>query len=157
MELSLKNLRNISQNLLPHFLINFGWQKTMERLCEQVAAATDIKMIYTQNGSMEKALDQQSQIHIYFIIMELVNNIQKHAQASQILLQLNANSQSLTMEISHNGDAMDQLAYQEHLKQVQGVGLHSIAQRVLLLRANLHFSKDAHGGQIHIEIPIDQS
>jgi signal transduction histidine kinase len=155
MELSLKNLRNISQNLLPHFLINFGWQKTMERLCEQVAVATDIEMIYTQNGSMEKALDQQSQIHIYYIIMELINNIQKHAQARLINLNCNAIHSGVEVCLQHNGLGINQEEYLNRLQSESGVGLHSIAHRIILLSGSIHFeNNEQNGAHVQIKLPI---
>jgi signal transduction histidine kinase len=148
-------LRNISQNLLPHFLINFGWQKTMERLCEQVAAATDIEMSYTQNGSMEKALDQQSQIHIYYIIMELINNIQKHAQARLIRLNCNAIHSGVEVCLQHNGMGINQEEYLYRLQSESGVGLHSIAHRIILLSGSIHFeNNEQNGAHVQIKLPI---
>jgi len=156
MHLSIHNLRRVSQNLLPHFLVKFGWHRTMQRLSEQISSG-GVTCIYQNVEEIAVPMIMQNQILLYYIIMELTNNLLKHAQASEIQLILDLNSQFLTMEISHNGNALDQLAYEELLRQAQGVGLQSIAQRILLLRANIYFRKLALGGQIQIEIPIEPS
>jgi two-component system nitrate/nitrite sensor histidine kinase NarX len=76
----------------------------------------------------------EQQLQILFIVQEALSNIRKHANATEVTLQL-ADGQDFTLKICDNGVGFDSAILQQ--KGEQHVGLHIMQERAQRLAATL--------------------
>jgi len=148
---SLQDVRNISQNLHPAVLARFGLSKALHNLGRVCADAF-------ANGvavhvELAVALPYAQELALYRIVQELINNALKHAQASQVTVQLLESPSGLVLTVKDDGCGFDYVRVQESTQA--GLGLKSLTARVSLLDAVLHVeSVMSQGTQVRIEMPL---
>ena len=87
---------------------------------------------------------------MYRVIQESVNNVIKHAQASQLNVQLIKNKNSIEATIEDNGIGFDSKG-----TDYEGIGLKNIRDRVAFLKGNVDISSQkGKGTLLAIQIPI---
>ncbi len=95
--------RNIAHNMLSGVLTKFGLVAALNDLKETVDGTGQIKMTVMTN-KLDERLNGEIELNLYRIIQELVSNILKHSEASEIIVQLNGivanfHSQSKMMDL----------------------------------------------------------
>lgn len=153
---SVSKIRTISHEILPHFLVKFGLQKTLQRLMEQTQKTLGHPCTFdTEIESSELILGQQQEIQFYSITLELLNNIMKHARPESVNLLLGIFQNNLFLKLEHNGIAISQSDYEYLLYHSSGIGLESISQRLKLISGELLFERFEQGGSIKLSMPIN--
>ena len=100
----------------------------------------------------EEDLDENIQVDIFRIVQEQVNNIIKHADASQATIHLSRQANKLILIISDDGKGSDTL------KEKNGVGIINIISRTELYNGSvLVASKPGKGYTLKVTIPYFQS
>ena len=100
---------------------------------------------------MESRLETATEISLYRVIQELMNNILKHAKATEVTIQLNKVDTNLNIVVEDNGIGFD---VAEALKK-GGMGLRSIETRVKQLNGTISIdSGKGRGTTSIIDIPI---
>jgi signal transduction histidine kinase len=85
---------------------------------------------------------------IYCIVQEGLTNIQKHAQATQVTLQTQPQTDHIWLELTDDGQGFDPTT------RVTGFGLQGMAERVQLLGGKLDIhSAPSQGTRIQVAIP----
>ena len=85
----------------------------------------------------------------YRIVQELINNILKHAQASQVDVQLTKHTDHLNIFISDNGKGFQK-------SKTNGIGLRNIKDRLQKVKGTLDIdSSPGHGTSITVDIPLN--
>ncbi|MBN2006913.1 MAG: sensor histidine kinase [Anaerolineae bacterium] len=98
----------------------------------------------------EKGYSQQSLLALYRAAQEGLTNIQKHAQASQVRMQLQMNTHAATLSITDNGQGFDVAG------PADGYGLQGIRERLELIRGSLKLeSAPGQGATLLICVPKD--
>lgn len=151
---SITKIRNLSNSMLPHFLVKFGLIKSLQRLAYQTETTLSNPCQFTTNCPEDFQLEQQKEIHIYAILSELLNNTLKHAHPHSIQIQLIKQEAILGLTIVHDGVAINQEEYEYLLKYSEGVGLSSVVNRLTLIKGKIIYSKTQLGGFVTIEIPL---
>jgi two-component system NarL family sensor kinase len=151
---SVEKLRSISQGMLPHFLIKFGLQKALLRLMEQTQKTLGYPCNFTTTFEDRIFLEEQQEIHFYTIIIELVNNLRKHAHPQFIHLHLYSKGQFLFVDIEHDGIALSQADYDYLLLHGEGMGLESITHRLNLIQGEILFQRLNVGGKVELAMPF---
>jgi signal transduction histidine kinase len=151
---SVEKLRSISQGMVPHFLIKFGLQKALLRLMEQTQKTLGYPCNFTTTFEERIFLEEQQEIHYYTIIIELVNNLRKHAHPQYIHLHLYSKDQFLFVDIEHDGIALSQADYDYLLLHGEGMGLESITHRLNLIKGEILFQRYSVGGKIELAMPF---
>lgn len=124
LDASIKELRHVAHNLMPETLFRYGLRQTLSDFCEGVGNKT-LKVSFSFYG-VEKRYNEKLEIASYRIIQELVNNAMKHAEASEIIVQLVSEEERLSITVQDNGKGMDLKASGES----SGKGLANIRSRV---------------------------
>jgi signal transduction histidine kinase len=94
-------------------------------------------------------LDPQLEMALYRIAQEALNNIAKHAQATELDLRLVQNTNSITLNIADNGAGFDPAAV-----PAGRVGLRGMAERVEQINGRLTIdSIPGQGTTINVEVP----
>lgn len=146
-------LRNISHNIMPATLSKLGLVPALKNLTEKISSHKGLQIIFIAHG-MEQRLDEQSEISIYRIILELINNVVKHADAGKASVQLIGYPDyvNLTVEDNGRGFQLDKPTYEK-----TGIGLANVTERVKYLNGKMHIdSMPGRGTTVVIDIPIQE-
>lgn len=125
-----RNVREISHNITPQSLENYGLVATLNDLCFQVQDSDQIDAHFIYDGE-ELPLSFSQELAIYRICKELIANTIKHAKASEIYLSLFYSENQFEMIYKDNG-----IGFSEKLNS-HGSGLKNINNRAQVIRAKL--------------------
>jgi len=146
---SIKELRNISQNLMPESLMKLGLEHALKDLC--VSHSTLETVVEFQYLIKKSKFPQHFEIMIYRIIQELLNNALKYAKASQILVSCSQNKDVFFITVEDNGVGFNVI----HAEKREGMGLRNIKNRVAFLNGKLEIDSVANKGtSVYIELKI---
>ena len=100
---------------------------------------------------MDKRLNEETEVSIYRIILELVNNVVKHAKAAEVIVQLVKHPAYINITVEDNGVGFN---YNQMMHNPNGIGLNNIASRIDYLHGTIDFeSGKGRGTTILINIP----
>ncbi|MCD0470247.1 sensor histidine kinase [Flavobacterium sp. JAS] len=144
---SIKELRNISQNLMPESLLKLSLEYALRDLC---MANSNVKTnVEFQYLIEESNLPKNYEIVIYRIIQELLSNALKYAIASQILVSCSQNKETFFITVEDNG-----IGFNVSEKR-SGMGLKNIKNRVEFLNGKLEIeSAENKGTSVYIELRV---
>lgn len=147
-------IRNISHNLLPPTLKNFGLDAALTDAFEKLNSSGSINASVRINSSNRRLEDQQ-ELLTYRIIQELVANILKHSNSSFLHLTQNAQDNWVYYRIHHDGKGLLQKDFDNLAKKSAGLGLKNIQSRVDILKGRIFFEMDNTQSyyKITLEIP----
>jgi len=146
---TIKELRNISQNLMPESLLELSLEHALRDLC--AANSNAVTKVEFQYLIKKSKLPKNSEIMIYRIIQELLNNALKYAKASQVLVSCSQNKDVFFITVEDNGVGFDI----SDPKNKNGMGLKNIKNRVEFLNGKLEIdSKLNEGTSAYIELNV---
>ena len=144
-------IRNISHNLMPNVLVDFGLVAALENLCHRLNSSGKVQVNFFHSGMRER-LDLKQALGLYRIAQELINNTLKYAQANTINIQLIKHPSSVVLVMEDDGIGFDpaQLEKAPH----KGIGLQNIQTRVKSLGGTfLLESQHGKGVLATVEVP----
>ncbi len=140
-------VRRISHNMMPGVLRIEGLEGATEELIEYLIHTYQLRVESEISFHSERLTESQAHM-IYRILQECSNNIIKHSQASEVLIQVIEYDDHLNVLIEDNGNGFDpDLA-------TEGLGLRSIYSRVHFLGGEIDLSTSHSGTSFSINIPI---
>lgn len=142
-------VRNISYQLMPLSLREFGLQASIESLFERTKLIHHIEYECTFIG-MEERLDERMEVTIYRICQELIHNAVKHSQTKTLHALFKRNSTNIQINFEDNGIGFDEKTIRE------GIGLNSIKSRVEMAGGTIEkdFAQEQSGTVFYIKLPI---
>lgn len=138
---SIRDVRNISFELAPSILTDFGLAATLEDMAFRLSS-NNLK-VGTKVSHTCKSLPFQTQLNIFRIVQELVNNSIKHAQASNISIDVNKKVKNTFITVADNGIGFETNNTAETPK---GIGLSSIKNRLRLYIGTLNIESSPQTG-----------
>jgi len=151
LDTSIRELRRVAHNMMPEALVKFGLDEALKDYCNNINSSNILHVQY-QSFGMEHRLESNTEIIIYRIIQELFNNIFKHANASETLVQLLREQNRLSITVEDNGKGFDI----NDLEKSKGAGWANIRSRVEYLKGKLDLHSDNNKGtSVNIECPIN--
>lgn len=144
---SISELRRVSHNMMPEALIKFGLKEALENYCESLnlSGRTNLKL---QTYTLDERMEQATEIVIYRIIQELLNNVLKHAEAKNVLIQLVRENDRFNLTVEDDGKGFDIT----EAAQKQGAGLANIKARAEYLNGSVDIiSRKGEGTSVHVE------
>ncbi|WP_461632185.1 sensor histidine kinase [Labilibaculum euxinus] len=123
---TLVNIKEISNNLSPHVLNDFGLVNAIHSFINQINLSKSIN-ITLDSKNLEGRLNQQVEVVIYRVVTELINNTIKHAGASNIQITLSKENNSLNLIYIDDGKGFNP---QEISIETSGMGLYNILSRI---------------------------
>jgi signal transduction histidine kinase len=146
------DLRKTAHNLMPEILLQEGLAKATRLFCERVSKGHSLEIIYETWGK-SRPLAGDIELTAYRIIQEMINNILKHAGATQALVQIVFHDSQLCITVEDNGRGIPGIANGK-----EGVGLQTIRERVKLLNGQIDIAgKPGKGTSVYIELTIATS
>ena len=150
LDTSIKELRRVAHNMMPEMLTKFGLDEALKEYCNTINA-TGLLSVKFQSLGMDSRLDKSVEIIVFRIVQELLNNILKHAVATEAFVQLIRQETRLNMVVEDNGKGMD-IGLTETSK---GAGWVNIRSRVDYLKGQLDIHSElGKGTLINIEFNV---
>lgn len=147
---SIKELRRVAHNMMPEMLTKFGLDEALKEYCNTVNG-TKLIMVKYQTHGLELRMDKSTEIIIYRIVQELLNNILKHAAATEAFVQLVKEGNRLNVVVEDNGKGFDA----SMIAESNGAGLANIQSRVEYLKGQLDIhSEPGKGTLVNIEFNL---
>ena len=148
-ETALASIRSISHQLMPPQLASFGLIETLESVVEQIEKTGNITIQLNAPSSVTD-LSWIVNLALYRIVMELINNTIKHANAKQITVDIQCDNRYITCYYTDNGKGLPEK------DMGMGLGHKSIEGRVSALEGKLEWGNQAAGGFFAtIQIPVE--
>jgi PAS domain S-box-containing protein len=126
-------VRHLAYQLHPSILDDLGLPIALQRLVEDFTARSHIRGSF-EHKNIPAAVPQEIATCLYRITQESLNNVVRHAEASQVDVELTGAQSELVVTITDNGVGFDseQLRNGSH-----GLGLLGMKERVALVHGNL--------------------
>lgn len=145
--------REISHNLMPSVLEDFGLKPALQLLCESVGNRLGIPITFQFHGAEER-LANTLEINLYRIAQEALNNISKHAHAKSASVQIHRDKVGVRMTIEDEGEGFAPLMPRERAEK-GGMGLISMRQRASTFGGSFTIESHPGGGTtVVVEIPF---
>lgn len=151
---SIENIRGIAKDLMPPTLIKLGFEKGVSELFRQINASGAIAITYSfQLG--EQRLPPKTELQLYRVVHEVINNIIKHSEAKELEVTGNLENNEMVISIAHDGMGITSETVSQLMMQQRGVGLKSIQSRVQSIGARIEFLGGAdHRAKVVIHTPL---
>lgn len=141
---SIVELRRVSHNMMPEALIKFGLTEALQNYCDQLNFSGKIHVLF-QSFGMEKRMDQNTEIIVYRIFQELLNNVIRHSEAKNVLVQLTREGNRFSLTVEDDGKGFD--TKESHA----GTGISNIKARAEYLNGNVDIVSTEEGTSVHVE------
>lgn len=125
------SVREIAFNLSPYQLEQLGLTSGLRSMIEKVSASYPI--IFTHEiENIDGCFSNEAEINIYRIVQECLNNIVKHSEATESLINITISREQVVIVISDNGKGFD---FDSVLSSGfrSGFGLAGLDERIRLL------------------------
>jgi signal transduction histidine kinase len=147
---AVNEVRNISHNMMPTALMNYGIVEALAGLVNKINDSKQITIVFN-NNDFNITLDKETEITLYRIIQELINNMLKHSKATQIDICLLNSQNQIQLSIKDNGIGFN-VSEIEHSK---GIGWQNIYSRVSMLNGKILVNSQlGNGTEISITILV---
>jgi len=149
-------IRNISHDLMPPTLKNFGLESAINDLFQKISGSGTVNASQRFHDYKDR-LKPEKELLVFRIVQELINNILKHSNSSFIHLTQNVHADKFYLRIHHDGRGIVQSDFEKLNKSNIGLGLKNIGSRIRLLQGEIHFEKDISQTyyKVTIEVPKD--
>lgn len=119
-------VRNVSHQITPEFLLNYGLVKAMEQGVDKLNDAAETTLFTLSTHVESEEIDDVAALTLYRCFQELCTNILKHAGARQVAVQLTIGSDEMELLIEDDGAGFvpEKVTY--------GLGMKSIQSRIAL-------------------------
>jgi two-component system, NarL family, sensor kinase len=144
-----QELRSISHNIMPAALSRLGLVAALENLIDKISNYSGVQINLNVHGFRER-LSERTEIGIYPVVLELINNVLKHAQASEATIQLVKHPAYINITVEDNGKGFNV----KRNKSSDGIGLKSVMSRIHYLKGSINIdSEEGQGTSVMIDIP----
>ncbi len=144
--------RNLTRGLLPVQLVDRGLEHAIGDLVRRTREVYGVRCAFTSDGAVGLT-DNTVATHLFYIVQEALHNAVKHAQASEIRVDLARSDGRILVRIIDDGRGLPE---QTHGK---GMGLRIMGYRAKMIQATLEMDRSAAGGtqvSIAFKRPLDR-
>jgi signal transduction histidine kinase len=156
---AIADIRSISQALRPAALEQVGLTKAIEWMIEQLGETSPIRFS-GEIDNIDGLLPPDSEMNFYRIIQEALNNVIKHAQATEVLVSVKRDQFGIALSVHDNGRGLNSKILQDAQSRRQKkptLGLVSMAERAKLLAAEIQIqSAEGKGTRLTLALPLPQ-
>ena len=142
---ALVSIKEISNNLSPHILSDFGLEKAIDSFTHKLKVSESINISFHAENLNER-LNEQVEVVIYRVVTELINNTIKHAKADHIEINISREKNDLKLIYIDDGIGFD-IRKMESDKST-GMGLYNILSRVRSLNGTYKMRSNLVSGGI---------
>lgn len=150
----LEENRRIAHNLRPTDLDNLGLAAACTSFCNDIQTRTNLQF-QCRITSPRRRLPPVVELHLFRIVQEAINNIEKHAKAKTVKLQLRFVGNFVVLKIQDDGQGFEAKAINLRKRSRHGLGLTNMRERALSLGGTYEIeSTPDHGTCIIVRVPV---
>ena len=136
---------------MPNALLKRGLASAVKEFIDKIDARVIRVSLHTEG--LDERIDKNTETVLYRVIQECVNNVMKHAQASQLDIAIMKDKDGISASIEDNGKGFD-ASSQKHF---EGIGIKNILSRINYLRGTVEFdSSPGKGTLVAIHVPVSE-
>ena len=151
----IKGVRTATFNLTPPELADHGIVPAITKLAQELVKLTGKNIIFFNKTDFNLRLDSLTEINIYRITQEAINNAIKYADSTHILVSLSHSENILSIVIDDNGKGFEP----EKIKNVKnadgGMGMTFMRERIKYIDGRLFLTSEiGKGTRVTLNIPL---
>jgi len=151
---TLEDVKRIVLDLRPRLLDDYGLLPAIQWYVEERLGQAGVRATVEVQGS-ETRLPPPVETGLFRVVQEAVNNIARHAQASQAWVRITWKPEWLIIEVEDNGQGFDVQEAMSDTKSGRGLGLLGMEERVTLVGGTLTINSAPQAGtRIVIQVPL---
>ncbi|MBY6047159.1 cache domain-containing protein [Vannielia litorea] len=147
---AIQEVRRISRDLRPGLLDDLGLGPAIQALTENFAARTGIEVEF-ETVVFRNRLDQEAKIALYRIAQEALTNVERHAGAQRVTVNLRGHRRGALMRIADDGNGIGEVTSSP---ESAGMGLRNMAERIEHLGGTLRVMSSSSGTVIEAQVPL---
>jgi len=148
LSIAIQEIRRISHHLHPRILDELGLSAALDALSSEFSELTGIK-VDVITPKLKKLLPDNISTTLYRVVQESLTNTQKHAKASNVVIELAINQAWLSLTIRDNGQGFDTNAKLDDF----GIGLRNLAERIEYHSGIFEVTSTKEGTSVTAKIP----
>lgn len=149
---AMADLRNLSHTLNTNYLQQSGLNASISKLVESLKKSGSFKIGYSSNNETLK-ISKDKSIILFRMIQECINNVIKHAGATELTLAVEEQDGLITIRIRDNGKGFDTGILRN---PAEGLGISNIFVRAKMIGASVDVTSAIDSGTtITINIKAD--
>lgn len=148
-------IRETCNELMPPFLKETGIVGALENLFNKAKLRTNLIIDFVVDRNFRFYINDDMTLTLYRVAQELINNAEKHSNASKVSLSLTYELDHIVIKYKDDGEGL----VEEKPSIFDGhLGIQGIKERVKSVNGNIEFSnsKNDSGLEIVIEIPLEK-
>lgn len=146
---TLDEVRRISQRLYPKQIERLGLTVSIDAMVKRLIETTGMS-IECSIENIDSFLSKENEVQYFRVIQELLNNIIKHAEASNVVLKIKRSKIFIITDVEDNG-----IGFDAEEKVGSGFGLMNIDERIRILKGSYDIKSGiGKGTKFRITIPL---
>ena len=144
-----QDIRKVSHELNADFVSGGGFKDIIKTLLDTQCLAYGLKYSFVHDDDIDwDSVPNKTKIHFYRIIQESLQNIYKHANATEVKLKMTCESDKISLILSDNGVGFDVN------KGKSGIGLKNMKSRIKEIEGSITLASQlGEGTSVTIEAP----
>jgi PAS domain S-box-containing protein len=132
---AIEEIRKLTKGLLSDTIKDFGLCGAIEHIVKDTMEIYPVKIHCKLGPALEGAMSEKFKMNAFRIIQEQLNNILKHANASDINITMAKKKAAFVLSIADNGIGFDNTKKKSH----EGIGISNIVSRAESYRGKARF------------------
>jgi signal transduction histidine kinase len=128
--------------------------KAIEWMVDQIAQTSTAKYS-SELENIDGVLKADMEINLYRIAQEALNNVIKHSQATEVIVQLAREPEAIVVSVFDNGRGFEKKSSERNGSVHGGFGLSNMAERAKVLGGRIEIQSNAGcGTRLTLQVPI---
>ena len=150
---SIASVRQFSRDLRPLTLEDLGLTTAMQYLVNQLAQSKGIDIHFEVEGEAEE-LSADMEVAIFRILQEALNNVKKHAHATEVKVVAKFSNDQISLTVQDNGRGFEVPEAMTDLASSGSFGMMGLQERARLFGGSVTVHSEPHQGTtIHLAMP----
>ncbi len=152
---ALRNTRSLTFELSCPILYRLGLEPALQDLGERLGRQNGLRVDFSSD-SRSKPLGEDVQIILFRVVQELLFNVAKHAQATNVRLRLFRTGGEIRIAVEDDGVGFDPRKLRRGPTAAGGIGLFSIRERLVHLGGSIEIGSAPNGGtRMVVSAPLE--
>jgi two-component system, NarL family, sensor kinase len=150
---SIKDLRDVARSINTDYIAQIGLSKAIQQQLN-VLQKTGMFTTSLEETGVSGTLEKRDELILFRVVQELLNNIVKHAEATQIRVRIFYETDELRLTVEDNGIGFDTTKVVPSKDIPDGLGLSNLHHRITFIKGQLIIdSIPGRGTMISVEVP----
>ncbi|TAL46362.1 MAG: PAS domain S-box protein, partial [Chitinophagaceae bacterium] len=146
---AIEEIRKLTKGLTTDIIKNLGLCEAIDNVARDTMEVNPVRISCSLDSFMEHSVKDKFKLNVFRIVQEQLNNILKHAKATEVTISLSQNKTSILLTISDNGVGFDTS------KKRKGIGVANIKSRAASYKGTADFvSQPGKGCVLTVRFPV---